>query len=429
MLVEFQFENFFSFKEKNIFSMEPASQNGSNINTFATGLKKVPELFRTSGIFGPNASGKTNFCKAFSFLKFLLKETHKNVLDSKFLNVTYALRSNETQEPPLMLAIKFIVEQDLYDYLITISDNKVIEEHLYLYPIGPESSARKNIIFQRKYQNGKYMLDRSPGILQAWSDETICTRSFLSEIVNNRNCQNPKVLNAYKWLTTDIEIIDSHAFSEWFSLKQIADGKGQKIIELMKKADLGLEDLKVRELPKDKIVQAIREKMPEKADQLRILNKENLLFLASSSFHKKEDGSLKEFNFDKKESTGTKYFLTLSGPLIHTLEQGKTIIIDEMDMALHPYLMKYLIAMFNNPEKNKSNAQLIFTSHAFYLMDGKSLSRDQIWLTSKELNGGFFSDLYSLADMKNLKRKNAEFFDAYINGVYGAVPNMEDFDG
>ena len=105
MLVEFQFENFFSFKEKNVFSMEPASQNGSNINTFATGLKKVPELFRTSGIFGPNASGKTNFCKAFSFLKFLLKETHKNVLDSNsdILSAKYVSADNPNSIANILL--------------------------------------------------------------------------------------------------------------------------------------------------------------------------------------------------------------------------------------------------------------------------------------------------------------------------------------
>ena len=58
-------------------------------------------------------------------------------------------------------------------------------------------------------------------------------------------------------------------------------------------------------------------------------------------------------------------------------------------------------------------------------MNGEHLSRDQIWLTSKELNKGFYSDLYSLSDFKQLTRKNATFQDAYLDGIYGAVPIVE----
>lgn len=68
-------------------------------------------------------------------------------------------------------------------------------------------------------------------------------------------------------------------------------------------------------------------------------------------------------------------------------------------------------------------------SHAHYLMDGEHLSRDQIWLTSKELNKGFYSDLYSLSDFKNLNRKNAAFYNAYMEGIYGAVPFWERDNG
>ena len=57
MLVEFKFSNFRSFKEEVIFSMEPLTQNGTNPNTINTGLKKIPQLYRTAGIFGANASG------------------------------------------------------------------------------------------------------------------------------------------------------------------------------------------------------------------------------------------------------------------------------------------------------------------------------------------------------------------------------------
>jgi len=428
MLVECQFENFFSFKEKNTFSMEPASKNGTNLNVFSTDLKKIPELFKTAGVFGPNASGKTNFCKIFAFLQMFLRKSHMNGLDHKMPYTTYALRTENGDSYPQEIIIKFIVKQSLYEYMLKFQDNKILEEYLYFYPISKTASGRKNTLFKRIYQHPKYILEKGDGILQTWSDETIYTRSFLSEIVNNRNCQIAEVLDAYNWLTHSFKIIDNKVITEGFSLKKIADGKGEKIIELIKKADLGLENIKVQELPPEKIIQAHREQEPEQAENyIKKLGNGKHYFLAPVSYHKREDGSLKEFDFDKNESTGTKSFLTLCGPFLEALEKGETILVDEIDMALHPHLMKYLISLFNNSTHNHSNAQLIFTSHAYYLMDGKSLTRDQIWLTSKELNKGFFSDLYSLADMKELKRKNAQFYEAYMNGVYGAIPHLENF--
>ena len=108
------------------------------------------------------------------------------------------------------------------------------------------------------------------------------------------------------------------------------------------------------------------------------------------------------------------------------LKNGKILVIDEIDDSLHPYLVRYLVDIFNNPEMNKNDAQLIFTSHSHYLMDGIHLSRDQIWLTTKDIFHGFSSSLYSLSDFnETLKRRNISFQDAYMDGIYGAVPKVE----
>ena len=67
MLVEFSFGNFRSFKNEATLSMEPLTQNGKDPNAINTNLKKIPQLYRTSGIFGANASGKSNIVRAFMF--------------------------------------------------------------------------------------------------------------------------------------------------------------------------------------------------------------------------------------------------------------------------------------------------------------------------------------------------------------------------
>lgn len=103
MLVEFKFSNFRSFKEEAVFSMEPLSQNGSNPNTINTNLKKVPQLYRTAGIFGANASGKSNIMVAFGFLQFLVKQSAKSVVGDKFPSEFMPLQIMHQINPLLLI--------------------------------------------------------------------------------------------------------------------------------------------------------------------------------------------------------------------------------------------------------------------------------------------------------------------------------------
>lgn len=79
-----------------------------------------------------------------------------------------------------------------------------------------------------------------------------------------------------------------------------------------------------------------------------------------------------------------------------------------------------MVGLFNNPETNPKGAQLIFTSHAHYLMDGEHLTRDQIWFVSKE--NGYSSDLYSLSDFKQIKRKKVLFIMNICMASLGLFP-------
>lgn len=426
MLVEFKISNFRSFKDEVTFSMEPLTQNGKNPNTINTCLKKIPQLYRTSGIFGANASGKSNILKAFAFLKYCVKKSSKFDIEDKFPQEAYAL-SDDVQ--PMSFSIQFIVKENLYNYNVIIFKNIVQYESLYYYPISQNSSAKANRIFERQNKDGKIVFDKSKGILQSWSNETLDNRLFLSEIVNNRKCKIIEILDAYNWITENLRIVNTHNINEGFSLNQISEGNGDKIIDMIKKADLGLENIEVKQISLDEIQQkarSINKDVPQKLVDI-IKDGKGKIF-DTKSYHKTENGELKAFDFDI-ESDGTKNYLALTGPVLDVLKNGQVLIVDELDDALHPYLVKYLVSMFNSSEINKNKAQLIFTSHAHYLMDGKHLSRDQIWFTSKELNDGFYSDLYSLSDFKKLKRKNIAFYDAYMDGIYGAVPFLERIDG
>jgi AAA15 family ATPase/GTPase len=87
--------------------------------------------------------------------------------------------------------------------------------------------------------------------------------------------------------------------------------------------------------------------------------------------------------------------------------------------------------MFHNPEINKNNAQLIYSTNDIYTLTKETFRRDQIWFTDKDKSG--VSNLYSLAEYKledNKKvRNDATYNKEYLLGRYGAIPQLKEFLG
>ena len=108
------------------------------------------------------------------------------------------------------------------------------------------------------------------------------------------------------------------------------------------------------------------------------------------------------------------------GWMLAALDQGRVILIDEIDAKLHFLVADYLIKLFNSIDNNPKNAQLICTAHNVMLMD-EDLRRDQIYFTSKNEYGE--SSLAALSDYKNVRKENL-FSKRYLAGFYSKLPDM-----
>ncbi len=107
----------------------------------------------------------------------------------------------------------------------------------------------------------------------------------------------------------------------------------------------------------------------------------------------------------------------MSGAIIEALDNGETLIIDELDNSFHTKMTEAIIRLFNS-EKNTNNAQLIFASHDTNILTQKLFRRDQIWFTEKDLYGS--THLYSLIDFGT--RKDTSLEKNYLEGKYGSIP-------
>ena len=115
----------------------------------------------------------------------------------------------------------------------------------------------------------------------------------------------------------------------------------------------------------------------------------------------------------------------MSAPIIDTLENGKVLIIDELDASLHPILTQHLIKLFHDTSINKKNAQLIFATHDTNLLKPYLFRRDQIWLSQKDKYSS--TNIDSLASFKGVRSKD-DFEKQYIQGKYGAIPYLGKFE-
>ncbi len=122
------------------------------------------------------------------------------------------------------------------------------------------------------------------------------------------------------------------------------------------------------------------------------------------------------------ESAGTQTWFRLLGPVLGALRIGGILLLDEIDRSLHPRLSSQLIQLFQDPQTNPRNAQLIFTTHDTSLLN--VLNRDEVWLMEKGSDGA--SRLVALAEYGTARvRKSLNLERAYLQGRFGAVPEID----
>ena len=131
------------------------------------------------------------------------------------------------------------------------------------------------------------------------------------------------------------------------------------------------------------------------------------------------------------ESDGTKKLIAFLPYLILALNQGRLIVVDELDAKLHPKLLRYIIKLFHDPTVNKNGAQLIFTSHDLTTMKNDVFRRDEIWFACED--DSHASGIYSLYDIRDEEGKHvnntAAYDKQYIEGRYGADPYLQNILG
>ncbi len=427
MILNFAFKNYTSFKEEQHFSMLASSKkekfpkNEDNIVEISDDLK----ILKTAVVYGANASGKSNFLNAFNIFKQLLFYVSVgNIYDQNNpFNKNYSfILNNTSKDAPTLFEITFIIDKVIYRYGFEFSKSGIIEEWLI------RKIKREAQIFYRTDDEAEISGDFTV-IKEIWKKKMVRPDTLLLTVAAQFN--DPLALQIFD-LFNNLNVISGIHDSTYrnFTLNLFADDKKdyqKEIIELLQLADFGIDNITTREEAGETIsLSILQEDSVNYGVQKKKNSIKNLFTVRKIYDDKGAVAGHAEMKFDFFESEGTKKFFHLLGPILNTLKEGKVLIIDKLDTKLHPMLTKQVIHLFRNPKTNPKNAQLVFATHDINLLEAELFRRDQIWFTEKNRFGA--STLFALADFKKGVRNDEKISKRYMEGRYGAVPYLAEFE-
>ena len=427
MLIEFAFQNYRSFRDEAVLSME-ATGLGSLRSSLVeyNSSKFLPGI----AIYGKNGGGKSNVIRAFwlavQFIKNAQRTQHEN---AEIPVIPFSLNDFSRSEPTKFEFV-FIMDQIKYWYGFSATREKMIEEHLYHAPKG-----QKALVFKREGQKFSFTEEKAKRKLIS---EAVGENQLFFSVACTMN--DAACINAMRWFR------DYIFFSRDYSdiPKQLVEYSEDKnmlkaISDYAKAADVGIEEMRFefnsREMADDN---TIPDDLPEglRAALVQFMHalsetssvsdvrlKMGEMTAKTSHFGKNRAGELSSFELDlSEESDGTKKLMALAPAIESVLQKGGLLLVDEIERELHPALVNLIVSKFQSKNTNRSGAQIIFTTHNTELMNLEYLRKDQIYLVDKNASDGA-SELYSISDFSTRTTDNIR--KGYLVGKYGAVPNVD----
>ena len=405
MIIELRVKNCFSFEDQIVFSMKADMRN----KKFASNVHRENNfnILKTAGIYGPNNAGKTCLVKCFNAIKKIMLNKKPNLMPNLF-------SKNSVCE----LGITFLAEGKEFSYDLHYDAQK--EEFLYekFSEIQKDQYGNeKEILWLKKDTvNQKYSCIDQDVLLMIplmSSNNLLCYVIDASKFEHLEKMKKIIVEFAQK---IDILNMNNIPMKKTIELMKNKGDLQKKVVEFIKNADLYMDNFEYVDMDQIKIDDRTENEKPDE----EVLNMREKLMEQIRLVSTYKGVKVPSLIFD---STGTKKIAALASYIIEGLENGRILIVDELDSSIHFKITRAIVAMFNN-ELN-TNAQMIFTVHDINLMDCKRMFRkEQIWFVHKDQDGVY---VYSLADFTAQQgvRDTTDIMEKYRKGALGALPDPE----
>ena len=369
-------------------------------------------VLTVAGIYGPNASGKSNILEALAWLSAAVSSSLRG-WGEEVPRDPFRFAGGPSE--PSVYDVQIVADGVRYAYHLEVNDTEVLYESLYSYP-----ERRRRILFERDgleidFRRGLGTLAGGTRMLLTPTTLVLSAilrldhpevDSFARELAGIKSL-NIGTTRAWRRMRGRNYVRPHQVTEQLFLSDDLTSGKSSSVDEegLAIERKLALEMLRFADLGIDDVLVIAREEGRE-VQLVHRAGEEQLSFALPD------------------ESVGTRTWFGLIGPVLTALRQGHLLLFDEMDARLHPRLSARLIELFQDPATNPRNAQIIFTTHDTSLLN--HLNRDEVWITEKGDDGA--TTLTALAEFGGDKvRRSLNLEKAYLQGRFGGVPELDQF--
>jgi hypothetical protein len=418
MLLRFSAKNYLSIAETDEISLVASNLKGPECSLVpipGTDFSALPSAI----IYGSNASGKTNFLKAFSFLRSAILYSHTRgnpeggvpripfILDPALVGQTSSLEA------------EFVVEGVRLQYGFECDDDAFVAEWLYAYPEG-----KRRRMFERtgnEVEFGPHFKGAKKILVDLMRPNSL----FISTATQNDHEELSKIASFFRRTRFSMNVaVAKELINNTFKKDQV----DPRTIEFLKSIGTGIIGFRQTEIEIPESVRTITKEFFSIARKHMgdtvIIDDEHSDRVRDVTIEFSHAGSSGEpcYLGLERESSGTRRLVLMMNTVFKALDEGSLVVIDELDASLHTFAATQILELFENPRINRNGAQLVATTHDTNLLSLSRLRRDQIWFCEKDETGA--SHLFPLSDIKS--RPSDNFEQGYLEGRYGAIPYSGD---
>ncbi len=444
MLINFKVENFYSFREEVNFSMIPSREKTHRQDhVFSTGRSlSNRDLLRAAVLYGANASGKSNFIKAFEFAEKLIT---RGTRPSRSIGSSAFKLDASSRSKPTYFYFEIQTTSRMYCYEFAITSQEIVSEHLFEITLKS-----KKLLFSRRsndkssdFEFGQTIENQKKDVKQLYyfvAEGTRNNQLYLTETAD-RNLDLFQEL--YDWFDKTIRIFTPRSISHGVEFRLQSDRKFKRFLKnLLETYDPSVAHIETKFVNANSfsgIPASVLDDVKDKVDdsgavffadvesgaRFIITRKDGELHILKIFTQHKCLDSDEKVTFElEEESDGTRRLIELAPLFYELIESDETVVafIDELDRSMHPLLTKSLLEYFLSKAKNKAS-QIIISTHNTVLLDTELLRRDEIWMIEKIKGASIIKSLSN--DYK--PRYDKDIRKDYISGEYGAIPPKLDF--
>lgn len=356
MIAEFKVENFLSIGSEQTLSFI-ATKDKTNESDYVTVMPEGTPLLKLAMVFGANATGKSNILKA---LEFFFKMVVAYPDEDEPMDYRPFLFSNEYKDKPTRMELTFYYMGRRHVLLIRYNKRAIVEEKLSVY-----FTNRATVIYERKYSNERgavvYFSEKATRLLKVdkaiVKSHTHINCTVIAAYVHSGNVASSKLGGIYDYFKNN--------FPGRFSGTGNMVERAKKLLEEKSDADTKafLEDW-------------MENGGFEGIDDITIDKDSRIL---TFGYHNEDEEPVNLPEND--ESSGERRFLGLGALIYQHFTSDCLIVIDGLDLILHPKLRRYFLRSFL--KNSQKYSQLIFTTNAYYILDREFIRRDTVWFTEK----------------------------------------------